>query len=95
MGGGMPMLAGAVNAPRSGESGSRFGPRLKVLPELGGQSAEEPSTRWAPPQPAASTAGRFTERDELKELRKVAADLVKERDILHRSAVALLKDVSS
>ncbi|BBX22378.1 hypothetical protein MTER_17890 [Mycolicibacter terrae] len=95
MGGGMPMLAGAVNAPRSGESGSRFGPRLKVLPELGGQSAEEPSTRWAPPQHAASTAGKFTERDELKELRKVAADLVKERDILHRSAVALLKDVSN
>jgi PPE-repeat protein len=96
MGGGMPMLAGAVNAPRSGESGSRFGPRLKVLPELGGQSAEEPSTRWTPPpQPAVGTGSRFTERDELKELRKVAADLVKERDILHRSAVALLKDVSN
>ncbi|WP_408066887.1 PPE family protein [[Mycobacterium] crassicus] len=94
--GGMPMLAGAVNAPRSGESGSRSGPRLKVLPELGGQAAEEPSNRWATPsQPAASSATRFTERDELKELRKVAADLVKERDILHRSAVALLKDVSN
>ncbi|WP_408066265.1 PPE family protein [[Mycobacterium] nativiensis] len=94
--GGMPMLAGAVNAPRSGESGSRSGPRLKVLPEGVGQAAEEPSNRWAAaPQPAASTATRFTERDELKELRKVAADLVKERDILHRSAVALLKDVSN
>ncbi|WP_408066022.1 PPE family protein [[Mycobacterium] vasticus] len=94
--GGMPMLAGAVNAPRSGESGSRPGPRLKVLPEAIGQATEEPANRWAASaQPAASGAAKFTERDELKELRKVAADLVKERDILHRSAVALLKDVSN
>ncbi|MGV0748592.1 PPE family protein [Mycolicibacter minnesotensis] len=93
--GGMPMLAGAVNAPRSGDSSSRFGSRLKVLPEQG-QAVEEPSTRWAAPsQPAASTGAKFSERDELKELRKVAAELVKERDILHRSAVALLKDVSN
>ncbi|MGB6149719.1 MAG: PPE domain-containing protein, partial [Mycolicibacter algericus] len=93
--GGMPTLAGAVNAPRSGDSSSRFGSRLKVLPEQG-QAVEEPSTRWAAPsQPAASTGAKFSERDELKELRKVAAELVKERDILHRSAVALLKDVSN
>ncbi len=87
--GGVPPMAGMVNAPSTGDPRLRSGSRLKVIPTLARESVadEQTSSRWV-----FDGDGTLTERDELAELRRTAAELVKERDALQRSAAALIKE---
>jgi PPE-repeat protein len=92
--GGMPMMGGVVNAPRNGAAGPRSESRLKVIPQLGGESGVDevtPGRRANAPR----GNGALSERDELNGLRQAIAELVKERDVLMRSAARLIKDATS
>jgi hypothetical protein len=54
--------------------------------------------RWAKPDqhaphdPSALSASALSERDELRELRTAIAELARERDVLERSAILLIKE---
>jgi hypothetical protein len=88
---GMCPVGSVVNAPRNGES--RADSRLKVIPQMPGESAVDQNTpgRWAKldqhaPHDASTLSER--ERDELVTLRKELAELATERD----AAARLIKE---
>jgi PPE-repeat protein len=90
---GMCPVGSVVNASRNGES--RADSRLKVIPQMPGEPAVGQSTpgRWGTlDQPAPHDASALSERDELRELRTAIAALAKERDVLERSAILLIKE---
>jgi PPE-SVP subfamily C-terminal region len=92
--GGMPPILGAVNAPRNGAAGPRTESRVKVIPQMGGESGVDKGARGrsanAPPGNAP-----LSEREELHGLRQAIADLAKERDMLISSAARMLKEATS
>jgi PPE-repeat protein len=92
--GGMPMMGGVVNAPRNGAAGARPESRLKVIPQLAGESGVHegtPGRRGNAPR----GNGPSSEREELNGLRQAIAELAKERDVLMRSAARLIKEATS
>jgi PPE-SVP subfamily C-terminal region len=86
-------VGSVVNASRNGQS--RADSRLKVIPQMPGEPAVGQSTpgRWATlDQHAPHDASTLSERDELRELRTAIATVAKERDVLERSAILLIKE---
>jgi hypothetical protein len=66
-----------------------------VIPQMPGEPAVGQSTpgRWATlDQHAPHDASTLSERDELRELRTAIAAVAKERDVLERSAILLIKE---
>ncbi|MEB3031048.1 PPE family protein [[Mycobacterium] nativiensis] len=92
---GMPAVAGAVNASQSGETRSRYLPRMTVLPTTGEKSDTRvgDTDKWVSANEAiADAANKLTDQElqERDELRQEIAELALERD-----AVAfLLREVS-
>ena len=90
--GGMPPVGSVVNAPRTGEPGSRNRARAKVMAQMPGESGSgRPLGRSLPPgrrAPDVSSSLSDGERDELDELRKELAELEMERD----AAARLIKE---
>jgi hypothetical protein len=84
--GGMPPILGAA--------GPRTESRVKVIPQMGGESGVDKGARGrsanAPPGNAP-----LSEREELHGLRQAIADLAKERDMLISSAARMLKEATS
>lgn len=87
--GGRPLIAGVVNTPKKGGSGSRFKTRARVAAPLAGRSGAYQGTadRWA--QPSSRTAAATSslsnhERRELEGLRSAVGELTKERDAAAR-----------
>jgi PPE-repeat protein len=92
---GMCPVGSVVNAPRNGESRSRADSRLKVIPQMPGEPGVGENTpgRWVNvDEHAAHDASGLSERDELNDLRMAIAALAKERDVLERSAILLVKE---
>jgi PPE-repeat protein len=90
----MPMMGGAVNAPRNGAAGPRPESRLKVIPQMAGESGvHEGTPRRRGNAPRGN--GPSSEREELDGLRQAIAELAKERDVLMRSAARLIKEATS
>jgi PPE-repeat protein len=90
--GGMPPIIGGVNAPQNGAAGPRPESRVKVIPQLGGESGEgTPGRRGNAPRRDSA----LSEREELNGLRQAIAELAKERDVLMRSAARLMKEATS
>ncbi|MEB3072035.1 PPE family protein [[Mycobacterium] vasticus] len=93
--GGLPAVAGAVNASQSGETRSRYLPRMKVLPTAGEKSDARfgDADKWVSANEViADAANKLTDQElqERDELRQEIAELALERD-----AVAfLLREVS-
>jgi hypothetical protein len=85
-------VGSVVNAPRNGES--RADSRFKVMAQMPGGPGVGQNTpgRWvnvdqhAPHNASSLSASAMSERDELDDLRTAIAALVKERDVLKRSA---------
>ncbi|MCV7377302.1 PPE family protein [Mycobacterium alsense] len=99
--GGMPMgpVASVVNAPRGDQSRLRAGGRQKVVAALPGESGmdDDAAARWVKPNTSADSvteAAALSERDELNQLRKAMADVTRQRDVLKRTASALIKEAS-
>jgi PPE-repeat protein len=90
--GGMPPIIGGVNAPQNGAAGPRPESRVKVIPQLGGESGEGTAGRRGN---APRRDGALSEREELNGLRQAIAELAKERDVLMRSAARLMKEATS
>ena len=87
--GGLPPIGSVVNAKKSSVSGVRIPSRLDFIAQEGLTSApEEKAVRWT----GVPTKRAPDERDELNELRVVAAKLAKERDLLKHSAALLIKE---
>ncbi|WP_085669243.1 PPE family protein [Mycobacterium szulgai] len=89
--GGVPPLGGplasVVNAPRGDQTRSRTGWRQRVIPAI----AREPETQqddWV------DGDGAVSERDELNQLRKAAADIARQRDVLKRTAATLIQEAA-
>jgi PPE-repeat protein len=92
---GMCPVGSVVNTPRNGESRSRADSRLKVIPRMPGEPGVGENTpgRWVKPdQHAPHDASALSARDELTDLRMAIAELAKERDVLERSAILLIKE---
>jgi hypothetical protein len=92
---GMCPVGSVVNASRNGEARSRADSRLKVMSQMPGEPGGDENTpgRWVEPdQHAPHDASAFSERDELNDLRMAIAKLAKERDVLERSAILLVKE---
>jgi PPE-repeat protein len=91
---GMPMMGGMVNASRSGAAGPRPESRLKVIPQMPGESGVHKGTLGRSVN-APRGNGPSSEREELNGLRQAIAELAKERDVLMRSAARLIKEATS
>jgi hypothetical protein len=92
---GMCPVGSVVNAPRNGEPRSRVDSRLKVIPQMPGEPGVGENTpgRWVTPdRHAPHDASALTERDELHDLRMAIAQLARERNVLERSAILLIKE---
>jgi hypothetical protein len=92
---GMCPVGSVVNAPRNGESRSRADSGLTVIPQLPGEPGVGENTpgRWVKlDQHAPHDASALSARDELNDLRMAIAILAKERDVLERSAILLIKE---
>jgi hypothetical protein len=90
---GMCPVGSVVNAPRNGES--RADSRLRVIARMPGEPAvgQNSPGRWAKPDGhAAHDPSAVSERDELRELHTAIAELARERDVLERSAILLIKE---
>ena len=93
VGGGMPLMGpvgSVVNAPRNGDNRMRANdPRQKVVARMPGEVDV-----YEPGRTPSGEVGlnSWTERDELEQLRKSAAKLARERDVLKRSAALLIKE---
>ena len=98
--GGMPPMGpigSVVNAPRTGEPGSRSHPRSKIVAQTGAEPNRHDGAqpRWANFDefgPQSHTPK--SEREELNNIRKSIAALAKERDVLTRSAALLIKEAT-
>ncbi|ORA25973.1 PPE family protein [Mycobacterium angelicum] len=80
-------LASVVNAPRGDQTRSRNGWRQRVIPAI----AREPEVQrddWV------DGDGAVSERDELNQLRKAAADIARQRDVLKRTAATLIQEAA-
>jgi hypothetical protein len=97
---GMCPVGSVVNAPRNGEPRSRADSRLKVIPQMPGEPGVGQNTpgRWvkldqhAPHDASSLSASALSERDELNDLRMAIAELARERNVLERSAILLIKE---
>ncbi|VBA53429.1 putative PPE family protein PPE32 [Mycobacterium attenuatum] len=93
---GMPPMgpvASVVNAPRGDQTRPRAGSRHRVIPALGESGMrEDPAARWVAPSTGAHEDAAACERDELNQLRKALADVSRQRDVLKRTAAALIKE---
>jgi PPE-repeat protein len=92
---GMCPVGSVVNTPRNGEPRSRVDSRLKVIPQMPGEPGVGENTpgRWVTPdRHAPHDASALTERDELHDLRMAIAQLARERNVLERSAILLIKE---
>jgi PPE-repeat protein len=92
--GGIPPVASVVNAPSNGERRPRLDSGAKVIPQLGKAVPAGAGVRNRSARPAAAAprgAPSNSKRNELNRLRQVAAELAQEREVLERSAGALLK----
>jgi PPE-repeat protein len=92
---GMRPMGYVVNAPRNGEARSQADSRRKVIPQMSGELGVDENTpgRWVnPDRDAPHDASALSERDELNDLRMAIAKLTKERDVLERSAILLIKE---
>lgn len=87
---GVPILGNVVNASRGGGADSRSGKKVRL--DLGHKGGKDDVPNWSTTPGKHEITGRYSERDELNELRKVAADLAKERDVLKRSANMLITE---
>jgi hypothetical protein len=88
-------VGSVVNTSRNGESRSRADSGLKVIPQMPGEPGvgENPPGRWVNvDEHAPHDASAWSERDELNDLRMAIAGLAKERDVLERSAILLIKE---
>jgi PPE-repeat protein len=89
--GGMPPIISAVNAPRNGAAGPRPESRLRVIPQMGGESGQgTPGRRVNAPR----GNGALSEREELNGLRQAIAELAKEHDVI-MSAARFIKEARS
>jgi PPE-repeat protein len=89
--GGLPMVGGVVNASRNGAAGPRPESRLKVIPQMPGESGGHegtPDRGMTPTGRAAEDALSDRERYELHTLRNEIAELAKQRD----KAARLIKE---
>jgi PPE-repeat protein len=87
--GGMPMMGGMVNASRNGAAGPRPESRLKVIPQMPGESGgneRTPDRGMTPTGRAADAVDALSEREryELHTLREEIAELAIERDAVDR-----------
>jgi len=87
--GGMPMMGGLVHAPRNGAAGPRPESRLKVIPQMPGESGgneRTPDRGMTPTGRAADAVDALSEREryELHTLREEIAELAIERDAVDR-----------
>ncbi|MBS9533827.1 PPE family protein [Mycobacterium sp. M1] len=94
--GGIPPIAGMVNAPTTGGPGGRHScdPSPKVVPALARPGGVDPDIAKPAARAgagAAAAAAPAGKRAELDRLRKLAGDLAKERDVLEQSAESLLE----
>jgi PPE-repeat protein len=92
---GMCPVGSVVNTSRNGESRSRADSRLKVIPQMTGEPGVSQNTpgRWVNvDEHAPHDASALSERDELNDLRMAIAELAKERNVLERSAILLIKE---
>ncbi|MFY2861996.1 PE/PPE C-terminal domain-containing protein, partial [Mycobacterium sp. THU-M104] len=91
--GGIPPVAGMVNAPSSGQresggqSNAEANPQTARATDAGG-AVQHRSIRPCPPAGHEATASG---REELRRLRQMLSDLATERDALERSADSLLR----
>jgi PPE-repeat protein len=95
-GGGVPAIGpigSVVNAPRNGESRSRFGDRRAAMRQTVGESSpdERAAGRWGGFDLFAPD-GQVSGRDEINRIRAAIAGVSKERDVLKRSASLLIKE---
>jgi PPE-repeat protein len=92
---GMCPVGGVVNTSRNGGSRSRADSGLKVMSQMPGESGVGQNTAggWVNvDEHAPRDASALSERDELNDLRMAIAKLAKERDVLERSAILLIKE---
>jgi PPE-repeat protein len=92
---GMCPVGSVVSTSRNGESRSRADSGLKVIPQMPGEPGVGENTpgRWVNvDEHAPYDASALSERDELNDLRMAIAGLAKERDVLERSAILLIKE---
>jgi hypothetical protein len=87
--GGMPLMGGVVNAPRNGAAGPRPESRLKVIPQMPGESGVEegtPDRGMRPTGRALNAVDALSDREryELHTLREEIAELAMERDAVDR-----------
>jgi PPE-repeat protein len=97
--GGMPPMgpvASVVNAPRGEQGRLRAGARHKVIPALAGQTGmhDDPAGRWVATNASNDDDGAAGEREELIALRKAMADVIRQRDVLKRTAATLIKEAT-
>jgi hypothetical protein len=88
-------VGSVVSTSRNGESRSRADSGLKVIPQMPGEPGVGENTpgRWVNvDEHAPYDASALSERDELNDLRMAIAGLAKERDVLERSAILLIKE---